>query len=343
MDQGSDGMVLDSCTFASNQAGSGGAVYSLWSQYLSVLSSTFQGCSATRGVSGGGAIAVSDLLISLTVTSSSFTSNRCTSLTSQMALGGAIYAERQLVANPQLPSNYTISISGSSSFTSNCCHQAGAVFISQVSHSIESGVSFLDNSANAVSGTGGALYISSLADLSLLPQPLVSDINGVTFANNAASSLGGALVASGYWSPTISLSSFAGNSVSNQTTSTLANSGGAIFVSSLGPGSLLIEKSSFVRNSAFTSGAIAVLSSNLTIEGSSFEGNEAGSVAGAVSSYQPSPEEVFLVNLTSCSFVGNKAGMQGGALQVCYRAPHLSCHLSCQPHPSPVMSPVMST
>ena len=312
MDQASDGMVLDSCTFQDNSAGSGGAVYSLWSDHLKLVSSTFKGCSATRGVSGGGAVAVSDLLSTFTVTSSSFVENSCTSKTAQTALGGALYVERQLVANPQLSTNFTLSISGLSSFINNRCHQAGAIFINQVSHSIASGVYFLNNSAYAVGGSGGALYIGGLSDLSLLPQPLVSDITGVSFASNSADSLGGALVINGFWSSTISLSSFAGNSVSNETSSSLANSGGAIFASALGPGALVVERSSFIRNGAFTSGALAVMSGNVSIDECSFEGNEAGSIGGAVSSYQPSSDEVFSVSITSSSFVNNRAGSQGG-------------------------------
>ena len=71
------------------QAGSGAAVYSLWSDSLTLTGGTLVNYSNSV-YSGGGAVAVSDLQFSLTIQNASFFNNTCSQLDSVLPTGAAV-------------------------------------------------------------------------------------------------------------------------------------------------------------------------------------------------------------------------------------------------------------
>jgi len=69
-----------------------------------------------------------------------------------------VFIERQLIANPYIPRNFTLHISDAV-FYNNSCHQSGAVHIIDVENTIGPNVTFHSNHAFAASGRGGGLTL----------------------------------------------------------------------------------------------------------------------------------------------------------------------------------------
>ncbi|WIA29338.1 hypothetical protein OEZ86_011843 [Tetradesmus obliquus] len=194
---------------------------------------------------------------------------------------------------------------------------------------------------SALYGNGGSLFCSTCGDLL---------VTRSRFTNNSAAASGGCIFAGEVASFTLLDCNFTANGRYTDTTGTekLTGSGAAIATdgtrtSNLYPVNLVVRRSTFVDNTADTGGAIKALQYSdgrgrvevhecrffgnngsvdggaimidetqhvqLVLNASSFEDNR-GDFGGAVSAYDAD------VTATNCSFTANKAGVDGGALQL---------------------------
>ncbi|GAX80749.1 hypothetical protein CEUSTIGMA_g8184.t1 [Chlamydomonas eustigma] len=313
MDLASDGLVFDACTFTNNTAGSGAAIYSLWSNSLVIRGgSVFQHNDPNYQY---GAVVVSDMITGLNIQGATFSDNACgNSVPAAPAGGGAVYIERQLQQNPNRP-NFTVNISDAL-FEGNSCFNGGAVFIGFASHTVGPNVTFNKNAATTASGIGGALAIQSLT--SGLQAPLYSAMTNITFFGNSAPFAGGGLWIEGIWDPHLSSMTFRNNSVSSLTTITIGeNAGGGMYVGYLQPINLKLKGLSFMENSAYTGAGLEVFQTNVTLESCSFIGNRAAYAAGGFRSYQLSTfTSLVQVTVVNSNFSENWSGGYGGGLQI---------------------------
>ncbi|KAG1678483.1 hypothetical protein FOA52_014514 [Chlamydomonas sp. UWO 241] len=326
-DWGSDGLTIDGCTFENCSAGSGGAVYSLWSQYLIVKGgSSFRGCEARYAYGLGGAIAVSDLVQNLTVDGVTFVGNNCTSEdTVGRPDGGALFVEfkRNEALSKAWPANFTTHVLHTS-FENNGCHNGGALAISESYATIGPNVSFVGNIARAATGTGGALalrvYEAGLdINITLGGQPMEVNLTDVSFSNNSAPLRGGALHIASQWAPRLLDVLFDGNSASTEYTySATEHAGGAYYQDKLAAGGMDLSNVTFNNNAAYTGGGLFGLQSNASLAACVFSGNTAGAGGGGgLAWYQAITEEaVCQLNLSDCSFSSNNADGSGGAVQI---------------------------
>mmetsp|Transcript_7339 Transcript_7339/g.6553 ORF Transcript_7339/g.6553 Transcript_7339/m.6553 type:complete len:146 (-) Transcript_7339:2854-3291(-) len=92
--------------------------------------------------------------------------------------------------------------------------------------------------------------------------------------------------------------------------------------------SILLElvDSEFKDNSAVTiGGAIEVINTNASIRGCLFENNEAGSQGGALYlSCEDTAKLICQYNVTSSTFINNRAPENGGAIKYDFYAPNIS-------------------
>jgi len=149
--------VLQNCTFTSNSANSGGAVYVAASAGASITNCTF----TSNTASAGGAI---DADNSITVNSTSFTRNTATA-----GNGGA------LLINRPYPGG-TTNLFACTFYGNTSSANGGAVYIAFHANSIN--CAFVGNSST----NGGAIYLDTYGMLS---------ISANTFVDNSASSIGG--------------------------------------------------------------------------------------------------------------------------------------------------------
>lgn len=180
------------------------------------------------------------------------------------------------------------------------------------------GAGSLSVSGNNVSGvfelSGSGTNVTTISDLSIVNGSasigagiVIGDgtttLNRVRFANNAATSRGGAMAADGF-SMTLSISdcTFSGNT---------AVKGGAIYIEDTGP-AVTISRSVFSGNTANEGGAIYLYDpdNNLTIDQSVFSNNSATVSGGAIHLYS---FDAGTFTISNSVFSGNTAA-KGGAL-----------------------------
>uniref|UniRef100_A0A383VBF3 Right handed beta helix domain-containing protein n=1 Tax=Tetradesmus obliquus TaxID=3088 RepID=A0A383VBF3_TETOB len=192
---------------------------------------------------------------------------------------------------------------------------------------------------SALYGNGGSLFCSTCGDLL---------VTSSRFTNNSAGASGGCIYAGEVASFTVLDCNFTANGQVPGKDAAWTENGAAIATdgtrtSNLYPVNLVVRRSTFVNNKAVAGGAImasqysrskgrvevhdcrfsgntgqfdggaVMIEENqyteLLLNSSSFEGNQ-GDFGGAVSAYDAD------VAATNCSFVGNKAGVDGGALHL---------------------------
>ena len=260
-------ITIAGSTFEGNKAGNGGAVWNGSDGKVDIADSTFKGNTAVAegGLGQGGAITNAD---QMTITGGSFANNTAN------YSGGAIYNGAHAA-----PGQTSLTIDGTT-FTGN---------------SVTADFSTTHNDKIA----GGAIFNDTKAKL---------DVKNATFTGNTSSLKGGAIF-NRDGNVTITSSTFRGNSVPtsaggavlnesgntgtlgtiNITGSTFegntAGNGGAVWNGF--DGKVEIADSTFKGNTALAEGGIgqggAITNADqMTITGSTFEGNQAGKIGGAI-------------------------------------------------------------
>ncbi|HEX2911206.1 MAG TPA: Ig-like domain-containing protein [Chloroflexia bacterium] len=261
---------------------SGGAIYidnggsSLGYSFLNISGGTFQGNTATASSSGGGAIYYN---VPATITGSSFIGN------SAQNSGGGIY-----VMNPG-----TLSVTGGL-FDGNSASQGGAVYVSNIPTVTITGTTFQNNTASM--GAGVNLY-----------RPGSATLSNLNVSNNTAS-MSGAGIYSNWTTVTINDSNFTGN----KTTATGAGSTGGAALFNAYASHITVNRSAFSNNIALANsigGAIHNYNNDsgvgVTVNDSTFDGNQAGS-GGAIASEQAGS----IIAVYRSTFTGNQATGSGG-------------------------------
>ena len=304
-DTGSDGSVIDNCTFEDNEACGGAAIY-IFSDDCTVSNSRFENNKANdegTAFSLGGAIVASG--DNCKIQDSNFTGN--TAVNS----GGAIFVSGD---NGQIEG---------CNFTSNEAGTGGAVEYLGCNHQKITDSYFSNNKAK--SGSGGAVHAatSTLDDVT---------IDNCVFEENDAKTDGGAIYLISNGPIDITNSKFYNNTAKSEAgaiyvdTSNLtiendefinnsANSGGAVSIDFSNADSeninITIANSQFIENTAtFGGGAVYTESPDLTIDTCQFEKNDGGYYGGAIDA-----GSVFSkVNVTKSNFIDNEADYYGGAV-----------------------------
>ncbi|MDF9834239.1 T5SS/PEP-CTERM-associated repeat protein/autotransporter-associated beta strand protein/predicted outer membrane repeat protein, partial [Ereboglobus sp. PH5-5] len=256
-------------TFDGNVSGShGGAIHN--SGVISGTNLVFTSNTARAG-SGGAIHNVSSMTVD--ITTGSFASNRAG------GGGGAIYTAG------------TVELNGIVTFADNRAVAGGAVAVDAGGYFTNTGmVRFLDNRSTS---TGGAISVGGTVN-----------IDGALFARNYAAAAGGAIAATGGGAILVSNALFVSNS-SNGT------NGGAITLSN--NSRAIVISSTFTNNRATkSSGAIAAFSGGrVSIDGSRFESNYAGTFGGVSENY------LGTLTINNSVFVSNSAASNGGVIANC--------------------------
>ena len=209
-------------------------------------------------------------------------------------------------------------------FSSNTAAKGGAIGESGGDSLVIKNSRFLNNTATAAGGAGGgALYLkgalpvtitgsvfagnNSMNDggaIAAVTSGMVLKITGSTFTGNDADDDGGAIAIPGAVAVEIKTSTFSGN--------TAADYGGALYARN--GVEVVISGGSFGDNRGNRGGAIyvkgtGVAAANLTVTGTLFQGNKAGSLGGAILTNSDGA-----VLLKSAKFISNVAGIDGGAV-----------------------------
>ncbi|NCS53639.1 MAG: cadherin [Microcystis aeruginosa G13-05] len=275
---GSSNPTLTNATFTSNNASNqGGAIYNESSSNPTLNTATFTNNTATNY---GGAIFNTNS--SPILNNATFTNNRTTTSGSG---GGALYNGS---SNPTL---------NQVSFQQNSSTYGGAIFNSS-SSPILTDVTFGSNSGTV----GGAIYNGS----SYAAGGTNFHLTRVTFTNNSASSIGGAIVNSGS-NPRMTNITFTGNTTTDPASGG-SDQGGAIYNSSSSP---TINSTTFSQNSANSDGgAIYNYFSSQTLTDITFTNNSSvNGSGGAVYNQSSNP------TLTNVNFNLNSANNGvGGAI-----------------------------
>ena len=260
-------ITITGSTFEDNTAGNGGAVWNGSNGKVKITDSTFKGNTAVAegGLGQGGAITNAD---QMTITGGSFANNTAN------YSGGAIYNGAHAA-----PGQTSLTIDGTT-FTGN---SVTADFSTTPNDNIAGGAIF--NDTNAKLDVKNATFTdntSSLKGGAIFNRDGTVTITNSTFKGNSVpKSAGGAVLnESGNTgirgTITITGSTFEGNKAGN---------GGAVWNGS--NGKVEIADSTFKGNTALAEGGIgqggAITNADqMTITGSTFEGNQAGKIGGAI-------------------------------------------------------------
>ena len=276
----------------------------------------------------GGAIYNEGTLI---LEDSDFTYNKAAS-TSGNSRGGAIYNAATNAKGDTVAGSVTIN--GDVDIIGNSAGWGGAIWNEGklVFNNNGQQVTFGGNSATAVNAGGGAIYnIGSIDTLShMLFQGNSADMGGAinngvnegkagtvgaiknsTFVNNSGGN--GGAVRNQNIINTIDTVYFQGN---------VANSGGAFWNGTLGSVVDSMTNVSFIQNAATggnqQGGAINNAGKITVLSDSSFTGNQAGKIGGAIANVNPSTggdtSARAIINLSDVTFDSNVAGVSGGAI-----------------------------
>jgi len=272
-----DVSIVDS-TFTDNSTSEDGAVLYAWNaaRTVSISDSVFDGNAAGRV---GGAIVAT----TVTVTGSTFTSNRATS-----DEGGAIVATTVTVTGSTFSGNESGCVGGaisadsatvaSSKFTGNLSGcEGGAIYADA-----DVNVTLTVFTSNVADDYGGAIDV--YGDLV---------VRGSTFRSNESGD-GGAIAV---WGPTATV---IGSTFTNNKAIAAFGYGGAVVANSI-----LVNRSAFTNNSAYEGGAIRA-GTDATVTRSTFASNDASSNGGAVDAYTGT--------IARSRFTRNSAGEHGGAV-----------------------------
>ncbi|WP_418503512.1 beta strand repeat-containing protein, partial [Desulfovibrio sp.] len=256
-------ITITGSTFEGNTAGNGGAVWNGSDGKVEIADSTFKGNTALAGIGQGGAITNAD---QMTITGGSFANNTAN------YSGGAIY---------------------------NGAHAANG----QASLTID-GTTFTGNSVKADFNTtqndniaGGAIFNDTNAKL---------DVKNATFTDNTSSLKGGAIF-NRDGTVTITNSTFKGNSVPKSAGGAVLNESGNTGIL----GTITIKGSTFEGNTAGNGGAVWNGSNGqVDIADSTFKGNTALAGIGQGGAITNADQ----MTITGSTFEGNQAGKIGGAI-----------------------------
>ena len=254
--------LFEAQTAGIDDYGFGGAIAISAGATLDVQNSTFRGCAATNGGSGGAIVVTGDVFPPLTVATivdTLFEANIAEAAGS-VAQGGAIYAQG-FAANVSVSrSTFIHNTAGLDRLDGNAGY-GGAIACDVLSTVNVSESDFKHNKAQA---QGGAIWSVSSTPMA---------IEDSTFANNTSKlQNGGALYSGGGQQMSVSNCSFTNNTSPDPSDGT----GAAIFVTS--QANVTISDSSFTANAAGGAyGAIVMQSAftQLRVEDCSFEGNTA--------------------------------------------------------------------
>ena len=258
-------ITIKGSTFEGNKAGNGGAVWNGSDGKVEIADSTFKGNTAVAegGLGQGGAITNAD---KMTITGGSFANNTAT------YSGGAIYNDANAAG-----SQTSLTIDGTT-FTGN---SVTADFKTTNNDNIAGGAIFNDTGAKLdVKNATFTDNTSSLKGGAIFNRDGEVAITNSTFKNNSVpTSAGGAVLnESGDTSKTgtitITGSTFEGNKAGN---------GGAVWNGF--NGKVDITASTFKSNTALVGigqGGAITNADQMTITGSTFEGNQAGKIGGAI-------------------------------------------------------------
>ena len=258
-------ITITGSTFEGNTAGNGGAVWNGSDGKVEIADSTFKGNTALAGIGQGGAITNAD---QMTITGGSFANNTAN------YSGGAIYNGAHAA-----PGQTSLTIDGTT-FTGN-------------SVTADFNTTKNDNIA------GGAIFNDTNAKL---------DVKNATFTDNTSSLKGGAIF-NRDGTVTITNSTFKGNSVPKSAGGAVLNESGNTGI----PGTITIKGSTFEGNTAGNGGAVWNGSNGkVEIADSTFKGNTAlaeGGIGqgGAITNADQ-------MTITGSTFEGNQAGKIGGAI-----------------------------
>lgn len=258
-------IIITGSTFEGNKAGNGGAVWNGSDGKVEIADSTFKGNTAVAegGLGQGGAITNAD---EMTITGGSFANNTAN------YSGGAIYNDANAAG-----SQTSLTIDGTT-FTGN---SVTADFKTTNNDNIAGGAIFNDTGAKLdVKNATFTDNTSSLKGGAIFNRDGEVTIENSTFKGNSVpTSAGGAVLnESGDTSKTgtitITGSTFEGNKAGN---------GGAVWNGS--NGKVDITASTFKSNTALVGigqGGAITNADQMTITGSTFEGNQAGKLGGAI-------------------------------------------------------------
>ena len=259
-------ITITGSTFEGNTAGNGGAVWNGSNGKVTITDSTFKGNTAVAegGLGQGGAITNAD---QMTITGGSFANNTAN------YSGGAIYNGANAAG-----SQASLTIDGTT-FTGN---SVTADFKTTNNDKIAGGAIFNDTGAElSVKNATFTDNTSSLKGGAIFNRDGKVEIADSTFKGNSVpKSAGGAVLNESGNTPnltgtiTITGSTFEGNTAGN---------GGAVWNGA--DGTVDITNSTFKGNTALVGagqGGAITNADNMTITGSTFEGNQAGKIGGAI-------------------------------------------------------------
>lgn len=262
-------ITITGSTFEDNKAGNGGAVWNGTYGQVDITDSTFKGNTALAkdGLGQGGAITNAN---AMTITGGSFANNTAN------YSGGAIYNGAHAA-----PGNASLTIDGTT-FTGNSV---------TATYSKDSTDPKKDNIA------GGAIFNDTNAKL---------NVTNATFTDNTSSLKGGAIF-NRDGEVTIENSTFKGNSVPTSAGGAVLNESG----DTTKTGTITITGSTFEGNKAGNGGAVwNGFDGTVNIIGSTFKGNTAVAGIGQGGAITNADE----MAITGSTFEGNKAGKLGGAI-----------------------------
>lgn len=309
--------VQDNCTFNTNGAVSGGAIYTV-AGTLTDTSSTFTGNTANNGA----AVYIADTTTTAAITSSTFDNNDTS--TEDSYDGGAVY-----IAG----STEGVTIEGATFQNNDASNVGGAIYVYSGVMNVQASCSFTSNTASGEKG-GGAIYIRTGT----------SKVKNSSFSTNKGAN-GGAIYVNNGTVYVQDNSSFTSNE---------ATTGGALYVNkgkfiiqngctfsknvaSGNGGAILVVAGTFSdTNSTYTEntgyhGATIRLESDITqatITGSTFEGNytsDASAYNGGALHINGATNDV---NVDGVTFKNNNANGAGGA--VCVTAGTVYIQNSCE-------------
>ena len=310
-------IVLTNCNFVNNRANSnyGGAIYVAPAAdktanftmnvdldinpdaTSSVVgsTSTYFGAGIYFGGDGNVNANISDTLFSNNVTAS----------------GGAIYstgANNVVTVNNSTFTNNVANHKAGSEENADKHGKGGAIFVTAGELTVNNST-FTNNESNGVNtgdatvGSGGAIYASDSATLTL---------SSSTFTANSATT-GGAVSVSAS-SATVTNSTFTGNTTTgNNSDNDVLGAGGAIVL--LNGATAEVSSSAFTSNEGLRGGSIAAMLSDATINDCDFNQNSAGRAAG-VFVRGTSGTDKAEVSIVNSRFIENTATANGGAVLI---------------------------
>ena len=258
-------ITITGSTFEGNKAGNGGAVWNGTYGQVDITDSTFKGNTALAedGLGQGGAITNAN---AMTITGGSFANNTAN------YSGGAIYNGAHAA-----PGKASLTIDGTT-FTGN---SVTADFNTTKNDNIAGGAIFNDTGAElSVKNATFTDNTSSLKGGAIFNRDGVVTIENSTFKGNSVpTSAGGAVLNESGNTGTLGTINITGSTFEGNT----AGNGGAVWNGS--NGKVEIADSTFKGNTALAGigqGGAITNANQMTITGSTFEGNQAGKIGGAI-------------------------------------------------------------